>query len=726
MPDVKTITRLEDWFDAVVLLGDGPPQLPTALTPIRIREPADIQGQLRAKGLKRPLVVATDPAFAAACAELIEPIKVCDAKANPALLRVCDLALPLSDHGWQAEVLGFVQQGLASRVPLNVLVLYHDGFTHIECTREHMTAFATRSRHQFSFLPADETLTRGETHYRLFDDYQAAWPQGLDFSLFDAVVWHYSLPAYRQPPAYKGDYISAAVLEQFTRYDGLKIVFVQDEYDNTATTWDMIRRTGAHVVMTVVPETYVGYAYPPSETPGVEYITTLTGFVPDSAERLEQYSLPVAARSLRIAYRGRRLPFRYGDLAREKAMIGLRMRELAAERGVAADIEIDEDKRIYGEDWYRFLGSARATLATESGSNVFDFDGSISAIEEAGVTHTYEQFHAAHLAALEGKARMNQVSAKVFEAIALRTALICFEGEYSGAIRPYEHFIPLKKDFSNVDEVFAAVEDVKALKAMTDRAYRDVIQSGLFGYPAFAARFDDIIDSRTPRPARAEIISAPIAVRRRGQADFTPIVRRHGFEYAVTDAVLAKPFQLRQLEEMMAGVLEAQSSAHRRQTDRPPADARTVWSAGPDAVCCFEYWRDAGATLKVDGTGAHITTPPIAWHYSQGVNLDFTGVDFERDYCWIRLDVADVAGRLFASLHNTEDNSIVSEALIPAGEGAIRVYLKAHDAALTMLLLRTGDRDETAKGVVLGVQIVVASVWLPQLLEIVRRQELQG
>ena len=51
-------------------------------------------------------------------------------------------------------------------------------------------------------------------------------------------------------------------------------------------------------------------------------------------------------------------------------MIGYRMREECRARGVPHDIEVDEDKRIYGDAWYLFLSNCRAVLGTESGSNI--------------------------------------------------------------------------------------------------------------------------------------------------------------------------------------------------------------------------------------------------------------------------------------------------------------------------------------------------------------------
>ena len=36
-----------------------------------------------------------------------------------------------------------------------------------------------------------------------------------------------------------------------------------------------------------------------------------------------------------------------------------------------------KESRIYGSDWFNFIGSCRSMLGTKSGSNVFDFDGSV-------------------------------------------------------------------------------------------------------------------------------------------------------------------------------------------------------------------------------------------------------------------------------------------------------------------------------------------------------------
>jgi hypothetical protein len=193
----------------------------------------------------------------------------------------------------------------------------------------------------------------------------------------------------------------------------------------------------------------------------------------------------------------------------------------------------------------------RATLGTESGANVFDFDGSLKQkaadARQAGVP--YEVFFQEHIKAREGQVHMNQVSPKFFEAIILRTALVCFEGTYSGVLKPNRHYIPLAKDFSNLDEVFAKLEDLEFLEELTTRAYQDIVESGDYSYEKFIRSLDSIIEKRTIRSARTEIISVPMAVRRRKDNDFSVLVHKDPMEFALSTGVLRQPFRRQEVVE---------------------------------------------------------------------------------------------------------------------------------------------------------------------------------
>lgn len=357
---------------------------------------------------------------------------------------------------------------------LHVLVLYDSRSVFTGFVEQHLAAIRRHSRH--------------DVHYAA-----ATFDRRADFplELYDALIVHFSV---RLP----FDIMAPEFVERVSAFSGAKVLMIQDEYDMPARACAWMRRLGVQVVFTTVPRQYRDAFYPPEAVPGIEFRQCFTGYIPDALPT--DAVLPIKERSLWIAYRGRKLPIWYGSLAQEKHQIGAGMRAICRERNIPHDIEFDEEKRIYGERWFGFLASARATLGTESGSNVVDVHGEIRAKAQAVWRERPElseqEVYRSCISPFDGSVRMNQISPKIFEAIALRTGLVLFEGEYSGVIQPDEHFIPLRKDFSNVDDVLRRVADVAYVQDMVDRTYGVVVASGCYGYDRFITEVDTVIEQR--------------------------------------------------------------------------------------------------------------------------------------------------------------------------------------------------------------------------------------
>lgn len=295
------------------------------------------------------------------------------------------------------------------------------------------------------------------------------------------------------------NYVSTAYLERLRSYNGVKILAVQDEYNFTNRLRAAIGDLGFDIVLTCVPQDSREYVYPRADFPGVEFITVFTGYVPDDFALSMPRPKPLSERSIFIGYRGRSLGANYGSLGFDKYEIGRRMKQICEERGIQTDISMSEESRIYGAAWFDFIGDCRAMLGSESGSNVFDFDGSIEGRfatltkQNGGREPTYEEF-APFIAEREQKISMGQISPRVFECAVMRTPLILFKGRYSDAITAGEHYIMLEKDFSNIDIVLARLEDISALEAMVERTYQHLVASGRFGYKSYGAMLQALID----------------------------------------------------------------------------------------------------------------------------------------------------------------------------------------------------------------------------------------
>jgi hypothetical protein len=203
-----------------------------------------------------------------------------------------------------------------------------------------------------------------------------------------------------------------------------------------------------------------------------------------------------------IAYRGRDIGARYGRLGFEKFEIGRGMIEFCRASNIPHNIAMDDASRIYGEDWFKFLGDSRTMLGSESGSNAFDFDEVIEKrCKEFAETHgrppQYRDL-ADFIEPFERPFDVGQISPRVFECAMMRTPMILFRGRYSDAIEAGVHYIPLEKDFSNAGEILSKLHDLDFLQGFADRAYDHLVASGNYGYHTLADLISGAIEELYP------------------------------------------------------------------------------------------------------------------------------------------------------------------------------------------------------------------------------------
>ena len=364
------------------------------------------------------------------------------------------------------------QSGRYHRAMRRYLIAYSVPSTLIQTTLDYLQSFR-------KFL-------NGEVHY--LNVVHDAILDHVDLSHYDVVIQSYCARLIFD------NYVSPAFIEKLKQFGGLKVIAVQDEYNRAGLMKRLVNEIGYDVFLSVVPEPYLPVVYPPAELPGVCFESVLTGYVPDYLVQTPRTIIPLKERPIVLGYRGRDIGGLYGRLGFEKAEIGRRMREVCIARGISQDIATDDSSRIHGEAWFDFIGACRAMLGSESGSNVFDFDGSLERrnqemTAELGRPPTYQEF-LPYTAPKESEVAMGQVSPRVFECAVMRTPMVMFRGYYSGAVEPDEHYIPLEKNFSNIDDVLNRLTHLDELEAIANRAFDHLVGSGRFGYSAFIKRIE--------------------------------------------------------------------------------------------------------------------------------------------------------------------------------------------------------------------------------------------
>jgi hypothetical protein len=345
---------------------------------------------------------------------------------------------------------------------------------------DHLDAFARYSRHrvqQLSFL--------GDL------------PSAVDLGQFDVLVIHYSIAI-----GYLSEhYMSPAARQRVAAFPGLKVLFMQDEYRAINAVHKAVRRMGIHLLFTCMPEAEIAKVYPPGALPGVVAVNNLTGYVPERLVRREV--APIASRPIDVGYRTRKPPYWLGELGFEKWDIADRFAAHAEGSGLRLDLSYAEADRLYGEDWTRFIAQSKSMLGVESGASAFDFDGTLQERVDAYVAAhpraTFREVQQKFLVPHEGRIRQNQISPRCFEAAALRTAMVLYEGEYSGVLQPGRHFLPLRKDFANFPEVLDALRDAARLQRMADCAYEEIACNPAYGYASFIGGFDERVERELER-----------------------------------------------------------------------------------------------------------------------------------------------------------------------------------------------------------------------------------
>lgn len=323
--------------------------------------------------------------------------------------------------------------------------------------------------------------------------------------------WHYDFETYRRR------------FRWLAALDCPKVALPQDEYDHAAVLDEWLAELGVTSVYSCFGPEQRAVLYP-SLADRVPFHETLTGFIDEeAATALAARMLAHSERPTDIVYRATNLPYWFGSHGQLKHRIAEVVQEAAGRHGLRTDISTRPEDTIYGDGWLDFLMSGRAVIGAESGSSVLDARGEIrqriSLLLAEQPDLTLEQVDAQMPAGWDSYAFF-AISPRHLEAVITKTAQVLVEGRYSGVLEPERHFIPLRRDFSNLDEALERLRDTEAVEAMAERAYRDVYLSGRNNLETLAA---ELFEEASERPRRgivpielARLPSLPIHTTVRG------------------------------------------------------------------------------------------------------------------------------------------------------------------------------------------------------------------
>ncbi|MBK8515254.1 MAG: hypothetical protein IPL55_02845 [Saprospiraceae bacterium] len=304
---------------------------------------------------------------------------------------------------------------------------------------------------------------------------------------FDAVLFHFTFFLPNINRKFDDQFENWGVLK---RMQIPKAALVQDEYINTSSICRFFKEFEVETVFTCLPPDLYQTVYPTEYSGLKNYYTVLTGYIDDDFVR-EFGNKPIGhdKRKFDVVYRARKMPYNLGVFGTYKWKLTEIFENKNEEYNLKLDVSNDPNSFIFGSDWYKFVGNSRLIIGSEGGSSLHDPEGTIRACCDklmlSNPNLSFDEVKSACFGDEDEKFPYYAISPRHFEAAVLRTCQVLIEGNYNGVLKPNIHYIPIKKDFSNLDQVFSKMKDVHYCEAMAERTFDSIVQSGDYTYDKF-------------------------------------------------------------------------------------------------------------------------------------------------------------------------------------------------------------------------------------------------
>ncbi len=376
---------------------------------------------------------------------------------------------------------------------LNILVLHSLG--------DPETASYFLRNHVFSL----KVYSPGNNY--IFHDTALPLPDYVRSTVFDAIILDVTFLWMRWAPTeiflnLKNSYGWVA------QCDSVKIAFPQDEYDCNELLDDWMCDWRVDAVFSVLSSKW-DVLYPRYHKIG-DIRLGYCGYIDDSLINMERR--PVDKRSIDIGYRAKKLPAYFGRLGETKWTIGRDVARQCRRTGLNADIVLGDHGTLYGRAWLDFINNCKFTLGTNSGSSLLDPRGDIQrkvrTYLEKYPNASFEEVEEHCFKGLDGHHTFTAISPRVLEAAALNSCQILVEGNYSGLIQPWEHYIPIRPDASNFNDVLSTMQDRSLVTQLISNCRSTILDKEDLRYKNRTQKIIELIEKKAARKRLASSCDA--------------------------------------------------------------------------------------------------------------------------------------------------------------------------------------------------------------------------
>ncbi|MBV6343785.1 hypothetical protein, partial [Candidatus Magnetobacterium casense] len=192
------------------------------------------------------------------------------------------------------------------------------------------------------------------------------FPRVLPYIEFEVIVLHYSL--FGSGFSFFYDYIDPRWFDYVKDSKAYKVGYFQDDYQYIPERLMFMGLVGIDRAYSLLQPDGIAEVFGAVAN---KVTTTLTGYVSETMKyKAEKYAKPAHKRMIDVGYRTRKQPIWRGLGGQDKENLAYGW--LLRTRGLRNDVMCCEEGRLYGDDWWRFVGDCRFMLGTEAGASLVD------------------------------------------------------------------------------------------------------------------------------------------------------------------------------------------------------------------------------------------------------------------------------------------------------------------------------------------------------------------
>lgn len=305
---------------------------------------------------------------------------------------------------------------------------------------------------------------------------------------FDLIIYHDSFLYTRSRPKrflhYKN---SCKILKNLKAH---KAAIVQDEHFQTKLLNQFINEFNINHIFSCAAPSEWKRIYPDINYEKVKIEDVLTGYLDeDIVKKIDKLTKNQDKRLIDIGYRASPMVYHLGSHGYLKYKIAEVFKSSAPRFNLKIDISNNPKDTFLGLDWYRFLLNCKYVIGVESGSSILDPEGKIErCVTEFIAQNPNADFQKAEntcFKGLDGELNYFALGPRHLESCVTKTCQILIEGNYNGILKANKHYIELKKDFSNLNEVLEMVKKNEVRGKIVEQAYRDIVESNKYTYRNF-------------------------------------------------------------------------------------------------------------------------------------------------------------------------------------------------------------------------------------------------